>query len=384
MQSKPSVSDTGERDKGIAPKPKSVSATRLDSVQQAIEQQGFSANVASHISRKSVRSSTSRIYDQKWDTFVIWCKDLQLDPFTCSIPRVADFLFSRRDRGLLPATIEGYRSAISSTWSKMGNHSLSDNAAISALLRSFRTERPVVDRTIPSWDLALVLDALSRPPFEPLGEVTMANLTVKTVFLVALATAKRRSEIHAIVMEGSGLSSCKSNFVLAFDRNFVSKTRQTTKLSERHVVLPALHEEGDDVQLLCPVRAIVVYLERTKQVRSQHNPKKLFISYKSGFEGHDVSTQSISRWIQQAIKWSYLAAASHGEMLKVHKIKAHDVRAFATSVAFERNVSLADIMAAACWRCHTTFTSYYLRDLSLQSNDLYKLGPIVAAQQVIH
>ena len=213
----------------------------------------------------------------------------------------------------------------------------------------------------------------------------MANLTVKTVFLTALATAKRRSEIHAIVLEGSGLCANKSNFVLAFDRNFVSKTRRSSKLSERHVVLPALpRDDADDEQLLCPVRAIIVYLERTQQVRAQHQSQKLFISYKSGFEGRDVSTQSISRWIQQAIRWSYAAASSHEELLRVHKVKAHDVRAFATSVAFERNVALADIMAAACWRCHTTFTSYYLRDLSLQTQDLYKLGPIVTAQQIVH
>ena len=266
----------------------------------------------------------------------------------------------------------------------MGNNTLVDNGAISALLRSFRTERPSIDRTVPSWNLALVLDALRKPPFEPLRTVTMANLTVKTVFLLALATAKRRSEIHAIVMEGSGLSEGKSNFVLAFDRNFVPKTQQTSKLSERHVVVPALPYLDAEEQLLCPVRALSIYLDRTAAVRALHNPKKIFVSYKSGFEGRDVTTHSISRWIQQAIRWSYLAAASQEELLRLHKVKAHDVRGIAASVAFERNVALSDIMAAACWRCHTTFTSFYLRDLSLQANDLFKLGPFVAAQHILH
>ena len=104
--------------------------------------------------------------------------------------------------GLLTATIEGYRSAFLSTVSKMGNQTLTINAAISAILCSFRTERPLIDRILPSWYLALVLDALREPFFESLHTFTMANLTVNTVFLLALATANRRSVFHAICNGG--------------------------------------------------------------------------------------------------------------------------------------------------------------------------------------
>ena len=49
----------------------------------------------------------------------------------------------------------------------------------------------------PPWDLSLVLGMLTRPPFEPLSSCDMKFLTYKTFFLLAFATAARRSEIHA-------------------------------------------------------------------------------------------------------------------------------------------------------------------------------------------
>ena len=46
-----------------------------------------------------------------------------------------------------------------------------------------------------------------------------------------------------------------------------------------------------------------------------------------------------------------------------------------------RSVVLDDIVAVASWSSRTTFTSHYLRDLSVQSDDLFRLGPLVVAKQ---
>ena len=51
-------------------------------------------------------------------------------------------------------------------------------------------------RTIPKWNLSLVLHIPTQPPFEPQEKAALKHLTWKTVFLLALASGKRRSEIH--------------------------------------------------------------------------------------------------------------------------------------------------------------------------------------------
>ena len=69
--------------------------------------------------------------------------------------------------------------------------------------------------------------------------------------------------------------------------------------------------------------------------------------------------------------------------LALVNVKAHEVRAMATSWAFFNNVPCTDIMQAAYWKGENTFSSFYLRSLVHQADDLYSLGPIVSAQQVI-
>ena len=59
------------------------------------------------------------------------------------------------------------------------------------------TDRPKGRRGIPSWNLSLVLHQLTKAPFEPIKEASLKHLTFKTVFVLALGSGKRRSEIHA-------------------------------------------------------------------------------------------------------------------------------------------------------------------------------------------
>jgi len=48
------------------------------------------------------------------------------------------------------------------------------------------------------WDLPTMLDALSNPPFEPQQNIQLKMLSFKTALLLALITAKRVSDIHAL------------------------------------------------------------------------------------------------------------------------------------------------------------------------------------------
>ena len=52
----------------------------------------------------------------------------------------------------------------------------------------------------PQWDLSVVLDALTKHPFESknMSSVQVKHLTYKTVFFLSLALGARRGEIHAL------------------------------------------------------------------------------------------------------------------------------------------------------------------------------------------
>lgn len=50
----------------------------------------------------------------------------------------------------------------------------------------------------PPWNLAVVLDGLSGPPLKPMEEVNLKHLSLKTVLLLALASAITQRYSHAL------------------------------------------------------------------------------------------------------------------------------------------------------------------------------------------
>ena len=89
-------------------------------------------------------------------------------------------------------TIDGYRMAIVDTLGPTGRH-ISQSSILNKLLSSFHRDR------LPKWNLSVVLNELTKAPFEPMKDTDLKHLILKTAFLLALASGKRRSEIHAWV-----------------------------------------------------------------------------------------------------------------------------------------------------------------------------------------
>ena len=70
-------------------------------------------------------------------------------------------------------------------------------------LRSIRKataiQRPPKKVHFKSWNLTLVLQSLTREPFKPMISAQMKYVSFKTIFLVAAATARRCSELGALL-----------------------------------------------------------------------------------------------------------------------------------------------------------------------------------------
>ena len=128
-----------------------------------------------------------------------WCETNKVDFRSPSIKQIADFLlYLFQEKRLQFSTIDGYRTAIAN---KVGNSkiNISKDEKLTRLLDSFHRDKPKGRRVVPSWNLSLVLHQLTKAPFEPLRKASLKHLTFKMVFLLALGSGKRRSEIHAWV-----------------------------------------------------------------------------------------------------------------------------------------------------------------------------------------
>ena len=280
------------------------------------------------------------------------------------------------------SAIKGYRSALAPVFLHRGLD-ISSDPALAALFRNFDQEicRPLVPT--PKWDVNVVLQSLLGPPYEPLSTSSLRHLTMKTAFLLALASAKRVSELHGLSYVVSW-SRDHSSAVLVLTPEFVAKTQKPGDPLTAYgpITIPALSSTvgpGEPDVLLCPLRTLSEYLSRTAASRPACH--RLFVSSAAVTHHRMVSRNTISFWIRAVIRQAYQSVSETDQTL--WKISAHEVRAVATSLLFKHNASLRDVMSAASWRSRSTFVAFYLRDLGHRFLDLHSLGPVVAAQAVV-
>ena len=359
----------------ISPKPPRASVMCVEAIQQSARHVGLSKEVAKQIAF-SRRKSTRVNYQAKWIVYRGWCRAKGHSVSNPSIPKVADFLlYLRRVKHLSYSAITGYRSMLSAVF-RFTFPEISSSVILKDLLRSFSIERPMVPKRAPPWDLSAVLKYVSSPAFEPISSCSLRELTKRTLFLLSLATAKRVGELQAV---SKVVSFAGEDIHLSFLPEFVAKTESERNPLPRSFVVKSLNSFVGNMPeelLLCPVRALKVYINKTKGLLP--HPRTLFVSPRN--PSRPLSKNAISYFLREVISQAPGSEASPGPSARP---RAHSIRAMATSVAFLRNYSVSAILEAATWKSHSVFSSFYLRDVLLSSSEGFGLGPFVAANSVV-
>ncbi len=158
---------------------------------------------------------------------------------------------------------------------------------------------------MPSWVLSIVLAGLQRGPFEPLDSVELKFLSVKTALLTALTSIKRVRDLQAILVSEECLvfGPDYSHVVLRPRPGYVPKV-PTTPFRDQVVNLQALPSEEADpaLVLMCPVRALGIYMDRTRSFRSS---EQLFVCHGGQQKGKAFSKQRLAHWIVEAVALAY-------------------------------------------------------------------------------
>ena len=352
--------------------------SRVATLKRHYRKSGFSGRAARVLSGV-LRESSSRLYQSRWKIFCGWCRGRSVAPVNASVPVVVDFLIHlRQDKGLSVSAVKGYCSALNSVLALKGRD-LAASREITTLLRSFARSVNPVELRPPAWDVSLVLQSLTGAPYEPLRTCEERFLAQKTLFLLALASAKRIGELHALSYRVSHTRDW-GEVSFAFVTGFVAKTQDPSSLAPRFegFTVPALTNarKNRNGRLLCPVRAVKVYLDRT----APHRPRceRLFVT--AGRSKKEISKTTVSFWLRKTISRAYELS---GTALPVPAPRARETRGIAPSILFRKNFAVDQVLKAGTWRRHTTFTRHYLRDIAHKSLDTFHLGPVVAAQSVV-
>ncbi len=343
-----------ERGHPLAPAPRLVESPRMVLGQDAEVLSGLPPAVVNTIT--SARAlSTRQAYRLKWNLFVNWCSPRREDPRRCPIAVVLSFLQNGLERRLSPSTLKVYVAAIAAHHDAVDGKSLGKHDLVIRFLRGARWLNPPRPHLVPSWDLPSVLSALRGAPFEPLQSVELKFLSLKTVLLLALATVKRVGDLQAFSVDDSCLEfgPADSHVVLRPRPGYVPKV-PTMPFRDQVVNLQALPREEADpaIALLCPVRALRIYVDRTQSFRTS---EQLFVCFGGQQKGRAVSKQRLAHWIVETIVLAYQARRLPCPL----GVRAHSTGCVASSWALARGASIADICKAVGWATPNTFARFY-------------------------
>ena len=102
---------------------------------------------------------------------------------------------------------------------------------------SFELQHPVQRSLTLKWDLSWVLICLQEAPYEPLHKASKRHVTMKTAFLLALATAKRSCEIHALAIDSNlRFNQLDSSVSLTLQTGSLAKNQLSSIYSDPKVI----------------------------------------------------------------------------------------------------------------------------------------------------
>ena len=237
-----------------------------------------------------------------------------------TLPKVADFfLWLHHTRKLSVSAIMGYRSLLSAVF-RFQLPVISSSPILQDLLRSFQVTAPSRSINPPPWDLNKVLLYLQSSTFEPLQSISLRSLSKKTLFLISLATAKRVSELQAL---SKIVSFSAEGAVVSYALEFLTKTESALRPLPHSFLVKSLADFAaglDEDLLLCPVRCLRIYLQRT--VPGVNRPRRLFVSPRNPTRA--ISKNAISYFLLEVI-----AEAGASSVANVVP-RAHSIRGVAT------------------------------------------------------
>ena len=264
-----------------------------------------------------------------------------------SIQEVVHFLTELFHQGLGYSALNTARGALSSIL-RIENSAVGSHPLVVRFMKGVFNLRPTKPRFTKTWDVDKVLKYLRT--LSPVKYLTLKDLTLKLVMLIALTHAARSQTIHLLSVYK--LIKEKSQFIFQLD-SLLKQSRPGFDFS----VFKLKCYPPD--RRLCCYTVLKEYLVRTKSLRS--TKQRLMLSYIKPYK--EITRDTVSRWIRTVM----IRAG-----IDVTVFSAHSVRSASTSKARDNNVPISTIMKRAGWTSGSTFQKYY--SLEIEDDSQYDQG----------
>ena len=294
----------------------------------------YPPNVARMLA-SAYRPSSNRQAEVAWRALKAWLPANVSDISKSLVMSFFNYLFE--ERGLSPRTVLGYKASLALPL-KLGFNIDVKESEFGLLAKAQFLARPPRTKIVPQWSVSAALAALKEPRFSR-PDIASNDLFLKTLFLVALASGNRVSELAALDRSAIKWERELAGVTIPVRQGFLYKNQSLTRIPPK-VFFPALKEP----KALCPVACLKDYLEDT----AHHNDASRVFLHPVSFA--PLNAGSISFWLCRAIT----------ELVPGSIPRAHDVRKLSYSLAWVRGVPIEEIVKRGFWSSVNVFINKYL------------------------
>ena len=309
----------------IPPRSQTIGSSRVELIRDVLKRHHFPDTVVD-MAADPLRESSSNVYNSHWKAFALWSNNKGILPNDLSFITLAEYLVYLFSQNKKVNTILVHKASISSVLKLLNPPTAIQESTLHNVIRRMTILRPGEQEVLPRWHLSVVLKGLMKPPFAINGtdrHISLELLSYKTAFLVALASGARGSELVALSrashnLEFITLASGAKHVSIRMVPKFIPKNQRPEIIPEP-IKFPGMAHlfPNEPERLLCPVRALGLYIVKSDD-RAQNDPlEKLFVHFNPETQ---LFTTHFHRWVAETIRLTY----ENSFQSDLPKIKAHE------------------------------------------------------------
>ena len=272
-----------------------------------------------------------------------FCSERACDPMHPTVENALCYLHSLYDRGLSYSALNTARSAISNVdnhYTEFSHTPVGKHPLICRYLKGIFNKQKPVPKYSTIWSVDLVFGYLSN--LWPLHKISLKELTLKLVMLIALTTGQR----------------CQTQTFLDISERYMKKHENCFEFSLiEHIKQDRPGKVFGNVRLYkyptkerCVYETLEFYLKATENLRST---TRLLVSFVKPYKA--VTSSTIGHWIKTVL-------ASAG--IDTSVFSAHSTCCASASKAIT-TISADMLIRAAGWSQESTFRKFYDRPVAL-------------------
>ena len=190
-----------------------------------------------------------------------------------------------------------------------------------------------------TWDIQQVLDYWQCQPSNQ--KLNLTQLARKTVMLILLSTCRWKNELLSLSVKHMYIfPQCITFYLMKLPKTF---TQGTPDENTRWLSVRQADQSVDNN--LCPVRALTVYLAKTRRIQSSDS---VFVTSTPPYSA--IKPMTLNSWILQSMKQAGIDTSLY---------TAYSTRHASSSGALKKGMPLDEVLRLGCWKTPSTFIKHY-------------------------